>query len=71
MRSQATRCSQKELAYLSYWQKRGAKFGRNEKIPTSTCIPPCNRIDARDLAWSAAGLLIIAGIGYLRFKGVI
>lgn len=40
MQSQATKCSQKQLAYLAYWQNRGYTFGRNDVIPESSEIPP-------------------------------
>lgn len=67
MKSQATKCTQQELAYLAYWQARGAKFGRDEKIPTSTCTPPCNRTDKRDLVWSAAGIAVIVLVCWFNF----
>ena len=39
-RPQATRCTQKQLAYLAYWRARGYQFKRGEKIPESTTIRP-------------------------------
>ena len=66
MKTQATRCTQEQLAYLAYWQARGAKFGRDDVIPESTDAPPCNRADLRDLVWSAAGLIILAALAYFK-----
>lgn len=39
-RTQATRCTQRQLAYWSYWTKRGYTFGRDDVIPESTSIRP-------------------------------
>lgn len=40
MQTQATRCTQKQLAYLAYWQARGYHFPRGAVIPESTLTPP-------------------------------
>lgn len=58
-KQQATRCTQRQLAYLSYWRARGHQFGRNEAIPENTAILPCqmDRPRAIELAVTA-GLLI-------------
>lgn len=40
MKPQATRTTQKQLAYLSYWQSRGFTFSRDEKAPENTVTPP-------------------------------
>lgn len=40
MKSQATRCTRKQLAYLAYWQSRGYSFPRDAVIPESTLTPP-------------------------------
>lgn len=40
MRTQATRTTQKQLAYLSYWQSKGFTFSRNETAPENTVTPP-------------------------------
>lgn len=40
MRQQAKKCSQKELAHLSYWRERGFKFGVGDKVPMNTVTPP-------------------------------
>lgn len=40
MRTQAKRCTRKELAYLSHWRRNGYLLGINDPIPLSTCTPP-------------------------------
>lgn len=40
MKPQATRYTQKQLAYLAYWEQRGYTFGRNENIPETVEAPP-------------------------------
>lgn len=40
MKPQATRTTQKQLAYLSYWQSKGYTFTRNETAPENTVTPP-------------------------------
>lgn len=40
MKSQATRYTRKELAYLAYWEARGYRFKRGQKPPMSTDTPP-------------------------------
>ena len=59
--TQATRATQKQLAYLAYWQRLGYRFGRGDVIPESTEIPPKDWFMPRwcDLAVTAAGLLAI------------
>lgn len=59
MKTQAIRCTPKQLAYLAYWQARGYQFGRNEAIPENTVILPrqMDRPRAIELAVTA-GLLI-------------
>ena len=37
---QATRCTQRQLAYLAHWQALGYTFGRDAVIPESTLTPP-------------------------------
>jgi hypothetical protein len=58
---QATRATQKQLAYLAYWQRLGYQFGRGDVIPESTEIPPKDWFMPRwcDLAVTAVGLLAI------------
>lgn len=40
MKYQATKCTQKQLAYAAYWQARGYTFPRDAVIPESTLTPP-------------------------------
>ena len=40
MRQQATRCTQRQLAYLSHWQALGYHFDRDAVIPQDTRIAP-------------------------------
>lgn len=40
MRTQATKCSPKELAMLAYWQQRGFDMRNNRPVPLSTETPP-------------------------------
>ena len=37
---QATRCTQRQLAYLAHWQALGYTFDRDAVIPESTSIRP-------------------------------
>lgn len=37
---QATRCTQRQLAYLAHWQALGYTFDRDAVIPESTLIKP-------------------------------
>jgi hypothetical protein len=62
MKPQATRCTQKQLAYLTHWQQRGYTFGRDATIPESTeilpdawCVPTW-----QELAFTAVCLAAIA-----------
>lgn len=67
-KQQATRCTQKQLAYLSYWQVRGHQFGRNEAIPENTAIPPrqMDRPCAIELAVTAGLLIAIFAWEWLK-----
>lgn len=63
MKTQATRCSQKQLAYMTYWRARGHQFGRNDVIPESTSIPPRSADMPRAIELAVtAGLLIAIAI---------
>ena len=64
MRQQATRCTQRQLAYWGYWTKRGYTFGRDAVIPESTNIKPdaWNLPTRTVLAVSAVMLVVVFGI---------
>ena len=64
MKPQASRCTQKQLSYLAYWQANGYKFPRGAVIPESTSTPPANwSLPTRTvLAVSAAMLFIVYAI---------
>lgn len=66
MRTQATRCTQKQLAYLAFWQARGYTFGPDDVIPENTMIPPRDWYVSRkvDLLFTAAVLCAIGGYLY-------
>jgi len=61
MQAQATKHTQKQLAYLAYWQQRGYTFGRNDVIPESTLIPPSQWYAPKwyDFAVTAVALVVI------------
>lgn len=61
MKTQATRMTQKQLAYLSYWQARGHQFGISEAIPENTCITPSkwDRPRAIELVATLAAMIAI------------
>lgn len=67
-KQQATRCTQKQLAYLSYWRARGYHFNRDEDIPERTCIPPhqMDRPRAIELAVTAGMLIAIFAWEWLK-----
>lgn len=68
MKTQATRMTPKQLAYLSYWQARGYQFGRNDRIPESTSILPrqMDRPRAIELAVTAGLLIAIFAWEWLK-----
>ena len=63
-RTQATRCTQSQLAYLAHWQALGYTFPRDAVIPSDTRIKPdaWNLPSRAALAVSAAMLVIVYGI---------
>ena len=64
MKSQATRCTPKQIAYAAYWQARGHTFPRDAVIPESTLIKPdAWGLPTRTvLAVTAAMLVVVFGI---------
>ena len=57
---QATKATPKQLAYLSYWQARGHRFGRDDVIPESTCVPPRSADMPRPVELIVTAVLLIA-----------
>lgn len=68
MKPQATRVTQKQLAYLAYWQQRGYTFDRDAVIPESTeILPDAWRLPhVVDLAFTAVCLGVIGFTLYLK-----
>lgn len=61
MRNQATRCTQKELAMLAYWQERGYDMRNNRTVPLATETPPSFAVDHPILdAMLGLGIIIMA-----------
>lgn len=66
MKTQATKATPKQLAYLAYWQARGYRFGRYEAIPENTCITPSkwDRPRAIELVATLAALILLGALQY-------
>lgn len=63
---QATKCTQKQLAYLAYWRNRGYQFGRDDVIPENTLTPPSDFAVRHPILDAAIGGMILAlGFGGL------
>lgn len=61
MKPQATRCTQRELAMLAYWQQRGFDMRKNRHVPLSPETPPSFATD-HPIADAMIGLGIIVMI---------
>lgn len=61
---QATRCTQRQLAYLAHWQALGYTFDRDAVIPSDIRVKPdaWNLPTRTVLAVSAALLVIVYGV---------
>lgn len=57
---QATKATQKQLAYLAYWGARGYQFGRDDVILESTCIPPRSADIPRPIELAVTAILLIS-----------
>lgn len=69
--SGATKCTQRELAMLAYWQQRGFDMRKNRPVPLSTETPPSFATDHPVLDAAIGGFSIIMPIGlagYWLFK---
>lgn len=60
MKTQAKRCTAKELAYLAYWRKNGYMLSIDEPIPLSTLTKPSLSTRRPILEAVVGGLVIIA-----------
>lgn len=58
--TQATPVTQKQLAYLAYWQQRGYQFKRGDAIPESTMVRPGQLATRRPFLDAVAGSAILA-----------
>lgn len=71
MKSCATRCTQRELAMLAYWQSKGIQIRRDQPIPLSTCTPPSFTTDHPILdAMLGLGIIICVVSGAAFWIGV-
>lgn len=65
MRSQATRCTTKQLNMLAYWQSKGIQIRRNQPIPMNKETPPSFATDHPIL-----DAMIGLGVIVMTFSGV-
>lgn len=56
MRTQAKRCTRKELAYLSHWRRNDYMLAIDDPIPLSTLTPP---VEEEPTAFWLLGVVII------------
>lgn len=61
MKTQAKRCTRKELAYLSHWRRKGFMLTINDQIPLSTLTPP-SLATRRPVLDAMLGGVIIVGV---------
>jgi hypothetical protein len=62
MRTQAKRCTEKELAYLAHWRGEGYMLTIDQTIPLNTMTPPVSKVQMRrKISGIVFGSLIIAG----------
>ncbi len=66
MKPQATRHTQRQLAYMAYWQARGYQFGRDEAIPESTSIMPRKWDQPRPIELVVTAAVLI-GMGICQY----
>ena len=64
LQPQATRCTQRQLAYLAHWQALSYTFDRDDVIPEHTSIRPdaWNLPTPTVLAVTAVMLVVVFGI---------
>lgn len=61
MRTQAKRCTRKELSYLSHWRRNGFMLTIDEPIPLSTCTPP-SMATRRPIVDALVGGLVVVSV---------
>jgi hypothetical protein len=62
MRTQAKRCTRKDLSYLAHWRAKGYALTIDDQIPLDTTTPPMPAAaKRRTIAGIVVGTLIIAG----------
>lgn len=66
MHTQATRCTQKQLAYLAFWQAKGYHFDRDAVIPESTLTPPTDWYLPRWIDLAASAVILVAVFAILK-----
>lgn len=68
-KSCATKCTPRELAMLAYWQERGYRFKRDQKVPLNTLTPPSFAVDhpVLDALFGGLGIVVAVclGVAYL------
>lgn len=64
MKSMATQRTQKQLAYLHYWRRRGVLFNRSTPIPETTTVRP---VTSRDHLGGVVllAVMLLASIDFL------
>jgi hypothetical protein len=61
MKSQATKYTPRQMAYLEYWEARGYRFSPGEMPPESTVTPP-SLATRRPILDAVLGSLTLAAI---------
>jgi hypothetical protein len=67
MKSQATKCTQRELTMLAYWQSRGIQVRRDQKIPLKIETPPSFAVDHPILDAMIGGFSIILPVAMAAY----
>lgn len=66
-KSCATKCTQRELAMLAYWQSKGIQIRRDQKIPLSTETPPSFAVDHPIIDAMIGGFSIILPVAMAAY----
>lgn len=62
-KTQATRCTKKELAYADHWKSKGFFFRPGDKIPMNTTTPPGFETNHPILSAILGGLILAFAVG--------